>query len=132
MAACFRVGCRYWPMVMKSTPAERMSSIDRFGGDASKLAIAGDSAGGNLAAAAASLLLASGVGTNDFLYADNVRFAEALNAAGVPVVLRSFPGLTHGFFSYGNVSKRADAAAALMVEDLRRVLALRTAAAVRP
>src|SRR6185312_1105860 len=27
IGACLRVGCRYWPMVMKSTPAERMSSI---------------------------------------------------------------------------------------------------------
>jgi len=165
------------------------ANIDRFGGDASKLVLAGDSAGGNLAAAAASLLLAEGtdiaallliypatdfratpndhaaaylgpghapgqredprvspvlapnladfpptvigVGTNDFLYADNLRFAEALNSAGVPVVLRAFPGLTHGFFSYGNVSARADAAAALMVGDLRRVLASKAASAAR-
>ncbi len=27
MPACFGVGCRYWPMVRKSTPAERRSSI---------------------------------------------------------------------------------------------------------
>lgn len=158
-----------------------VDNIAQFGGDRSKLILAGDSAGGNLAAATAAELLSQGfdvrallliypatdfrgmtgdmaeaylgagfpadltsdprvspaaapnlssfpptivgVGTGDFLYQDNLAFASALNDAGAPVVMRSFAGLNHGFFSYGRVSRRADAAAAQMVEDLKDVLA---------
>ncbi|WP_185751268.1 alpha/beta hydrolase fold domain-containing protein [Arthrobacter sp. 31Y] len=151
--------------------------IDRFGGNPEKLVVAGDSAGGNLAAIAAHhcrdtdvtlaaqlliypatdftlmagtvmehqylgpdpsiplddptlspALAASlaglphtiiGVGEHDFLYQDNLHFAQRLKDSGVDVTLRCYPTLNHGFFSYGNVSTSADRAADEICEDLR-------------
>ena len=143
--------------------------IQRLGGRPERLAIGGDSAGGNLAAAvalacrdsgvalAAQLLLypvtdlsrmkglperaylgdahleerardprASpqlatshaglapvilGVGSHDFLYQDNMDYARRLHAAHVPLTLRQFADLNHGFFSYTTVSASCLAAA---------------------
>jgi acetyl esterase len=154
--------------------------IDKFGGDPEKLAIGGDSAGGNLAAVvavycrdhglklAAQLLIYPatnlsvrgnpdvegkylgpdfanvsrdprvspaltpslaglapailGVGVHDFLYRDNMAYAELLRKAGVPLTLREFPTLNHGFFSYTGVSKVSLEAAALLCADLAKLL----------
>ncbi|MBB3083785.1 alpha/beta hydrolase fold domain-containing protein [Geodermatophilus sabuli] len=162
-----------------------LEHIDEFGGDPARLVIAGDSAGGNLAAVltqelvdrgtpVAALFLiypgtdlrgeasadvrlqylgpdadglagdprvspvlaptlaalpptVIGIGAHDFLYADTVEYAAALRAAGVAVVLREFPTLNHGFFSYGSVSPAAEAAADLMCRDLHRLLHRATA-----
>ncbi len=150
--------------------------LDRLGGDAQRLAIGGDSAGGNLAAAvalacrdeglalAAQLLLypatdllrlkgmperaylgeehletlgrdprasplyAShaglapailGVGPHDFLYADNMAYAAVLRAAQVPLTLREFPTLNHGFFSYTAISEDSLHAAQQLCADLK-------------
>lgn len=152
-------------------------NISRLGGHASRLAIGGDSAGGNLAAAvalacrdqgialAAQLLLypatdltllkgmpekaylgeenikttgldsrASplfaanhaglapailGVGTHDFLFADNVTYANALRAAKVPLTYREFPTLNHGFFSYTAISADSLKASQMLCADLK-------------
>jgi acetyl esterase len=156
-----------------------VKNIEQFGGDLTRLAVGGDSAGGNLAAAAAlycrdnSIYLAAqfliypavdltntkdlvtaqylgrdaaevagtqqvsptmaerldgvaptviGVGMFDFLYEECVDFANKLAAAGVPVVLREFPTLNHGFFSYANVSPASDQAADLLCRDLHQLL----------
>lgn len=153
--------------------------LDRLGGSGRPLAIGGDSAGGNLAAAvalycrdagialAAQLLLypvtdltrlngipeqaylgdksanrglsprASpalapslaglapaliGVGSYDFLYQDNMNYANALNAARVPVLLRQYPDLNHGFFSYTAISSSSAAAADQLCADLRAMM----------
>lgn len=151
--------------------------IGMLGQNAKRLAIGGDSAGGNLAAAvaiacrdldialAAQLLLypatdllrmkgmpekaylgeenldrlgrdpraspkyASshvglaptilGVGHYDFLYEDNMAYAEILRNAQVPLTLREFPTLNHGFFSYTRISPDSLAAAQLMCTDLK-------------
>ncbi len=151
--------------------------IDSLGQDPRRLAIGGDSAGGNLAAAvaiacrdlgiglAAQLLLypatdllrlkgmpekaylgaenldtlgldprasplyASthvglaptilGVGPHDFLYGDNMAYAAALRKAHVPLTLREFPTLNHGFFSYTRISQDSLAAAQRMCADLK-------------
>lgn len=150
--------------------------LARLGGDPRRLAIGGDSAGGNLAAAvalacrdeglglAAQLLLypatdllrlkglpekaylgeenvdslgrdprasplhaAShtglapailGVGSHDFLYADNMAYAQVLRAAGVPLSLREYPSLNHGFFSYTAISAESLRAAQELCADL--------------
>jgi acetyl esterase/lipase len=150
--------------------------IDRLGQQPRRLAIGGDSAGGNLAAAvalacrergialAAQLLLypatdllllkgmpekaylgeenlatlgldprasprhaAShaglapailGVGQHDFLYGDNLAYAAALRAAQVPLTLREFPTLNHGFFSYTAISPDSLQAAQRLCADL--------------
>lgn len=170
-------------------------NISTLGGDAAKLAVAGDSAGGNLSAAlalrcrdqgialAAQLLIypavdltkpvssgtdatgdddfftgqddwverqylgdnlavaddprvsplyasdhsglapaVIGIGDHDPLMPQNLAFAEALRSAGVPVVLREYPGLVHGFFGMGNVSAAAEQAADQLCRDLRQVL----------
>lgn len=152
-------------------------NLHRLGGDARRLAIGGDSAGGNLAAAvalasrdeglalAAQLLLypatdlvrmkgmpekaylgeenldtlgldprasprhASqhaglapailGVGQHDFLYADNMAYAGALRAAKVPLLLREYPTLNHGFFSYTAISQDSLRASQQMGADLK-------------
>lgn len=155
------------------------SHLDRLGGASRPLAIGGDSAGGNLAAAtslycrdsgiplAAQLLLypvtdltklngipeqaylgpkvdkrglsprASpalapslagvapaiiGVGAYDFLYQDNMDYANLLAAAKVPVLLRQYPDLNHGFFSYSAISEPSAAAAQQLCADLRALL----------
>lgn len=151
-------------------------NIERLGGDAKRLAIGGDSAGGNLAAAvavtcrdaglklAAQLLLypatdlsklggipehaylgediavlckdpraspahasshvdlapaIMGVGPHDFLYQDNLAYANLLRAAHVPLTYREFPTLNHGFFSYTAISQDSLAAAQLLCQDLK-------------
>ena len=152
--------------------------LDQLGGAGKPLAVGGDSAGGNLAAAvalycrdagiklAAQLLLypatnlsgkagpemdylgpdaataardprASpalapqnkgltptiiGVGSHDFLYEDNMAYANLLGAAGVPVLLRQFPTLNHGFFSYTAISPASEAASDQLCSDLRQHL----------
>ena len=151
--------------------------IERLGGRPERLAIGGDSAGGNLAAAVAlacrdggmplsaqlllypvtdlsrtkglperaylgdehlqerardpraSPQLASshkglapvilGVGVHDFLYQDNIDYARLLHAAQVPLTLREFADLNHGFFSYTAVSESSLAAAQLLCADLK-------------
>ncbi|SDR57799.1 Acetyl esterase/lipase [Rhizobiales bacterium GAS113] len=154
--------------------------IKDYGGDADKLAVAGDSAGGNLAAVvavhcrdhglklAAQLLIypatnltespdkdvvgkylgddftneardprASpaltenlsglapaiiGVGVYDFLYKDNMAYAELLRESGVKLTLREYPTLNHGFFSYTAVSEASKEAANQLCADLRKFL----------
>ena len=152
------------------------SHLDALGGAGKPMAIGGDSAGGNLAAAvaiqcrdlgitlAAQLLLypatdlrgvpeieissayfgdqaerlaldprASpvlarlsgiapvilGVGPYDFLYQDNLAWAAALREAGVELLLREYPTLNHGFFSYTAISKASAQAADQLCDDLR-------------
>lgn len=151
-------------------------NIARLGANAKRLAVGGDSAGGNLAAAvalacrdsgialAAQLLVypatnlgqlkgtpelaylgedsehlatdpraspfhaAShvglapaiiGVGPYDFLYKDNLAYADVLRKADVPLTYREFPTLNHGFFSYTAISKDSEAAALQLCHDLK-------------
>lgn len=151
--------------------------LDRLGGQTGRLAVGGDSAGGNLAAAvalacrdralplAAQLLLYPAtnllrlkgmpekaylgeehleqrgrdprasplhatshrglapailaVGSHDFLHADNLAYAAALRAAGVPLTWREFPTLNHGFFSYTAISDDSLRAAQQVCADLK-------------
>ncbi len=157
------------------------AQINQFGGDAPRLAVGGDSAGGNFAAVlalmardaglalAAQLLIYPatdlsqerdptvrnyylgseaahkaldprvsprlapslvglapvilGVGVHDFLYPDNCRDADALRAAGVPLLVREYPTLNHGFFSYTAVSENSHIAADQLCDDLQALLA---------
>jgi acetyl esterase len=64
-----------------------------------------------------------GVGVYDFLYQDNLAYAKALKSAGVPVTLREFTTLNHGFFSYTAISADSLAAADSLCDDLRNALA---------
>ena len=162
--------------------------VDELGGRADRIAVAGDSAGGNLAAAvalhcrdtdrrlAAQLLVypavdladglaasgddgfftgeddwverqylgddvtrvadprvsplraeshaglapaVIGIGHHDPLLAQNLAYATALRAAGVPTVLREYPELVHGFFGMGAISAGAQKAADELCRDLR-------------
>lgn len=69
-----------------------------------------------LAGAAPAII---GVGPYDFLYRDNLAYAQALREAGVPVLLREYPTLNHGFFSYTAISPACAAAADELCDDLR-------------
>ncbi len=60
-----------------------------------------------------------GVGRHDFLYADNVGYAQLLRDAGVPLLWREFPTLNHGFFSYTGISPVCLEAAQLLCADLK-------------
>lgn len=81
---------------------------------------------GNLAGVAPAVI---GVAEFDPLRDEGVAYASALRAAGVPVVLREFPGLVHGFFGLDPLSGAAAAAAAQLCRDLAVMLAGATAAA---
>ena len=61
-----------------------------------------------------------GVGVHDFLYQDNLAYAAALKAAGVPLLMRVYGDLNHGFFSYTAVSQASAAAADQLCDDLRQ------------
>jgi len=63
-----------------------------------------------------------GVGSHDFLHQDNVTYAAALRAAGVPVTWREYPTLNHGFFGYTSISPASTAAADELCDDLRGLL----------
>ena len=60
-----------------------------------------------------------GVGIHDFLYKDNVAYAEVLRKANVPLTYREFSTLNHGFFSYTAISKDSLVAAQLLCHDLK-------------
>jgi acetyl esterase len=64
-----------------------------------------------------------GVGPYDFLYRDNLAYHAALVAAGNDVLLREFPTLNHGFFSYTAVSKDSEVAADQLCADLKSLFA---------
>jgi acetyl esterase/lipase len=61
-----------------------------------------------------------GVGVHDFLYQDNLAYAAALKAAGVPLLMRVHGDLNHGFFSYTAVSPASAVAADQLCDDLRQ------------
>ena len=53
-------------------------------------------------------------------------YAAALDKAGVPVTVRRFPGLIHGFFGLGHVSPACADAVRVLCEDLKALLASTT------
>jgi acetyl esterase len=157
-------------------------NVAHLGGDPFRIAVAGDSSGGNLAAVAAQhcraiglplavqLLLYPvtylgefarqlvgrqylgdlfdtvgrdvrlspayadhfdglapaiiGLGGHDFLYDDNIAYAQLLREASVPTLVREYPTLNHGFFGNGAVSAAADRAADELCQDLAALLSL--------
>jgi acetyl esterase/lipase len=62
-----------------------------------------------------------GVGALDSLLEDNLAFAYRLREAEVPVTLRVFPTLNHGFLGYATVSPAADRASEQICRDLSAV-----------
>lgn len=63
-----------------------------------------------------------GVGVHDFLYTDNMAYANALQATGVPVLLRQYADLNHGFFSFCAISKASEAASDQLCDDLLAIM----------
>jgi len=61
-----------------------------------------------------------GVGVHDFLYQDNLAYAAALKGASVPLLVRVYGDLNHGFFSYTAVSPASAVAADQLCDDLRQ------------
>lgn len=72
--------------------------------------------------------LVLGIGEYDPLRDEAIAFAEAVRRAGVPVVLRDYPGLMHGFFGMGSVSEASERASDELCTDLARMLAATPAA----
>lgn len=64
-----------------------------------------------------------GTGEYDPLRDEGEAYAAALERAGVPVVLRRYDGLIHGFFGMGTWSPASAAAARQLCGDLRALLA---------
>ena len=60
---------------------------------------------------------------DDVLRDEGEAYARALEAAGVPVELRRYDGVIHGFFRWMAKSRRARAAVAEVGEALRAALA---------
>lgn len=190
-----------WPAAVEDCLAATAwvaDNIDRLGGDPARFAVAGDSAGGNLAAVVAQQVRLTGgpalaaqlliypatdladdegktypsrldnaegylltvddmlwfsghyvggsdpqdpklsplrgelaglppavVATAEFdpLRDEGEAYAEALQAAGVPVTVRRFPGLIHGFFDLPAVSPAAEAAVRQICTDFAALLA---------
>jgi acetyl esterase len=50
-------------------------------------------------------------------------YAQALRQAGVPVIMKRFDGLLHGFCSMATISSACDAAVAEIIADFRRMMA---------
>lgn len=75
--------------------------------------------------AAATIIIAD----NDPLHDEGVAYAQALEAAGVPVRLHDFPGAIHGFVSLFGMIPVADEALQVAVSALRDALASRAEAA---
>jgi acetyl esterase len=63
-----------------------------------------------------------GVGRYDFLYQDNLAYAAKLEQDGVNVILRDFPTLNHGFFSFTAVSNDSEVASNQLCDDLKAML----------
>lgn len=68
-------------------------------------------------------------GALDVLCSEAEQYADALRAAGVDVISRTFPGLNHSYYPLGGVSAAADAAAAQAATDLLDLLSRGTGAA---
>lgn len=64
-----------------------------------------------------------GIGEYDFLRDQVLEYGKTLETAGVPVVLRYYPGLVHGFFGHGSASAAAERAADELSRDLAALLA---------
>ena len=64
-----------------------------------------------------------GIGEYDFLLDQTLEYGKTLEAAGVPVLTRYYPGLIHGFFGHGSASAAADRAADELSRDLAGLLA---------
>jgi acetyl esterase len=62
------------------------------------------------------------VGGFDPLRDEVIAYAQTLERAGVPVRLRVWPTLNHGYFALGGVSRQADLAAACASQDLVEIL----------
>jgi acetyl esterase len=63
------------------------------------------------------------VGEHDPLHEDGVRYAAALRAAGVPVRLTEYPGMTHGFVNFPGLSRSAHRAMAEICAEQSAALA---------
>jgi acetyl esterase len=61
-----------------------------------------------------------GVGVYDFLFKDNLAYAEVLRKAKVPLTYREYADLNHGFFSYTAISPSSLQAAQLLCADLKQ------------
>jgi acetyl esterase len=59
------------------------------------------------------------VGVHDFLYQDNLAYADALRVCQVKLTYREFPDLNHGFFSYTAISGASLKAAQSLCADLK-------------
>jgi acetyl esterase len=59
----------------------------------------------------------------DVLHDEGEAYAAALEAAGVPIVYRDYPGMMHGFFSFAPVIDDGAAAQEFAVAQLRKIFA---------
>ena len=59
----------------------------------------------------------------DVLHDDGEMYAAKLQAAGVPVIYKDFPGMIHGFFNYGSVIHEAFPARRFLADAINQMLA---------
>lgn len=62
------------------------------------------------------------IAEHDVLSDEGAAYAERLQAAGVPVILRKFDGQIHGFFSILNALPASESARAFVVQEIRRAI----------
>jgi acetyl esterase len=123
VSVAYRLGPEHpWPAATDDATAALQwaaAHIGELGGDPERIAVGGDSAGGNLAAVAVIA-----VAEYDPLRDQGTGYAKTLRAVSVPVTVHPGPGLIHGCFDMLGVTAAARDEIDRVLRSIREALAV--------